>query len=438
MDSKKTAYVAIVGRANVGKSSLFNVMVGRREAIVADEPGTTRDRVMAEARYGATNFWLIDTAGMKNPQDDFELSIQDQILESAELANLILVITSAEVAPTEEDRRAAKLALKSKRPVILLVNKIDKAKKSDVSQWQKLGIKNIFPVSATQKIGLEEVLSYIAKQLPEAKSPTRHTAVRIGILGRPNVGKSSLFNSLAAKQQALVASHAGTTRDINRLRINYHSKTIEIMDTAGIRRPGKITPGVEKFSVIRALSAIEESDICLLVMDASELAVQMDQKIASLIAEAGKGLVLIVSKWDTIDNVDGRTRARISSQITADFAFVPWTPLVFTSALQGLNVAKILELAVEISETRRQKLSTPELNHWLSSATLNHPPAGLRGRTPSLNYMVQETDQPLPSFKIFGKNLKFLHWSYRRYLEKSLRTQWPFVGTPLKFWFIEK
>jgi GTP-binding protein len=435
--SKAAPITAIVGRANVGKSSLFNALVGRREAIVADEPGTTRDSVTAKATFEGTDTWLVDTAGLKEARDEFELTIQDQIREAAEDAGVIMVMVEADVPITEEDRRVAKMALKSRKPVILVVNKIDKARRDSLEPWQRLGIKTIVATSVTQKTGLEELSAALGGVLPQARIKQSADRVHLALLGRPNVGKSSLFNSLGKKQQALVAAHAGTTRDVNRVTIRYNGREIEIMDTAGIRRSGRIERGVEHFSVLRALAAIEQADVALLLMDANELNVQLDQKIAGLIKEAGRGLILVVSKWDSLDK-DAYTRDSLAPQIAANFAFVPWAPLIFTSAVTGQNVTKLFDLTEEIVETRKIKIKTTELNRWLGDVISQHPPAGLKGRNPKLNYMVQEDNDQLPSFRIYGAHTKFLHWSYKRYLERKFREKWPLSGTPLKFWFIEK
>jgi GTP-binding protein len=435
--SKTVPIVAIVGRANVGKSSLFNAIIGRREAIIADEPGTTRDNITAKASWNGKDFWLVDTAGLKDAEDDFELSIQEQIIQAAEDATMIMVVSEADVPVNAEDRRVAKLALKSRKPVILVVNKIDKNKHAEISEWQRLGIKEIVTTSVTQKVGIDELLDKVVSDLPPARIRQDSDRVHIALLGRPNVGKSALFNSLAKKQQAIVADRAGTTRDVNRVIVRYNQREIEIMDTAGIRRSGKIERGVEHFSVLRALAAIEESDVSLLLMDANELNVQLDQKIAGLIKEAGKGLVLVVSKWDSLDK-DAFTRDALAPQIAYNFAFVPWAPLIFTSSVTGQNVTKLFDLALEIMEARNSKYKTSELNRWLGSVISQHPPAGLKGRSPKLNYMVQEEDIDMPSFKVFGAHTKFLHWSYKRYMERKFREQWPLPGTPLKFWFIEK
>jgi len=438
MNSKKVPIVAIVGRANVGKSSLFNAIIGRREAIVAGEPGTTRDNVTAKATWDGKDFWLVDTAGLKSAEDEFELSIQEQITEAAEAADVIIVTVEADVQITDEDRRVAKMALKSRKPVVLAVNKIDKNRKANLDDWLRLGIKPVLATSVPQKQGIDELSKKVSELLPRVKIKQDDQCVKVALLGRPNVGKSSLFNALAKKQQALVASKAGTTRDVNRASVRYHECEIELMDTAGIRRAGKIERGVEQFSVLRTLAAIEEADVTLLLMDVNELNVQLDQKIAGMVKEAGKGLILVVSKWDSASDKDAFTLDQLAPQISYHFVFVPWAPLIFTSAATGQNVTKIFDLILEIAEARGQKFKTTELNQWLKQAVREHEPAGLKNRMPKLNYMVQEEDIDMPSFKIFGAHTKYLHWSYKRYLERKFRETWPLGGTPLKFWFIEK
>jgi GTP-binding protein len=434
---KKLPIVAIVGRANVGKSSLFNTILDRREAIVAREAGTTRDSITAKAEYNGHAFWLVDTAGIKDPVDDFEFTIQEQIVQAADSADVIWVVVEADIPITEEDRRVAKQALKSRKPVFLVINKTDKAKGQDLSRFDRLGIKPILRTSTTQHRGIEQLLTALSEVIPQVENVPDDNRLHIALIGRPNVGKSQLFNTLAQKQQAIVADRAGTTRDINRAVVRYQGREIELMDTAGIRRSGKIEVGVERFSVIRALSAIEQADICFLLVDANELSVQLDQKIAGMVKDAGKGLVLVVSKWDSVEK-DAFTRDQLAPQISTNFDFVPWAPLIFTSAVTGQNVTKLFDLATEIEQTRQTRIPTVELNKWLRKAVDRHTPAGLKNRNPKLNYMVQEDDNPTPAFKVFGSHTKFLHWSYRRYLERSLRETFGFNGTALQLWFIEK
>jgi GTPase len=332
----------------------------------------------------------------------------------------------------------ATLALKSRKPVFLVVNKVDRAKGHDLDAFQRLGIKPILHTSTTQHRGIGELLDTLVQQIPKATLADNHERIRVALLGRPNVGKSALFNALAKKQQAIVADRAGTTRDINRTSVRYEGREIELMDTAGIRRSGKIGTGVEHFSVVRTLSAIEQADICLLLIDVNELTTGLDQKIAGLVKEAGKGLVLVVSKWDSVEGKDAFTRDALAPRIGAVFDFVPWAPLVFTSSITGQNVIKIFDLLLQISQARKTRVSTRALNDWLGQATTKHPPAGLKNRAPKLNYMVQEDDNPIPAFKLFGSHTKFVHWSYRRSLERELRHAFGFDGTALQLWFIEK
>lgn len=439
MSAKKLPIVAIIGRANVGKSSLFNTILDRREAIVAKEAGTTRDSITAKATWNGQDFWLVDTAGMKDATDEFEFTIQEQILQAADSADVIWVVVEANIPITEEDRRVAKMALKSRKPVFLIVNKIDKARSTtDLERFQRLGIKPIIHTSTTQGRGIGELLDALVAHIPKANLQEDDNRLHIALLGRPNVGKSYLFNTLAKKQQAIVADVAGTTRDINRAVVRVAGREIELMDTAGIRRPGKIGVGIEHFSVIRTLSAIEQSDVCLLLMDANELNTQLDQKIAGMIKEAGKGLVLVVSKWDDVEGKDAFTRDALAPQIAETYDFVPWAPLIFTSAVTGKNVTNLFDLALGIDDRRKQRFSTSELNRWLRAAIDQHPPAGLKNRNPKLNYMVQEDDNPIPAFKIFGSHTSFIHWSYKRYLERNLREKYNYEGTPVQLWFIEK
>lgn len=430
----KLPTVAIVGQTNVGKSSLFNRLYGSQEAIVAREAGTTRDNVIRRISQDDKTFWLVDTAGLKPAEDEFEASIQDQIADATELSDVIMVVVDGTVYPSDEDRRIAKTALKSKKPVILVLNKTDLKGSLDTSEFYRLGIKTIIRTSAEHNRGIDDVMETISQEIPTVTESEPDDVVRVALIGRPNVGKSHLFNSLAGKQQALVANIAGTTRDVNRVSVRYHQQDIELLDTAGVRRSGKQEVGIEKFSVLRTLQAIEEADVCLLLMDVNELSTQLDQKLAGMIKEAGKGLVIVVSKWDSVEGRDAYTRDALAPRIARNFAFVPWAPLIFTSSVTGQNVTKLFDLALDIVKTRNHQLKTSELNKILQGCVRKHPPAGLKNTMPKLRYMVQ-TDQSPPWFVIFGANLKFLHWSYKRYLERSIREHFPYAGTPIMFSF---
>ncbi|MGH8485213.1 MAG: ribosome biogenesis GTPase Der, partial [Pseudomonas sp.] len=286
--------------------------------------------------------------------------------------------------------------------------------------------------------GINDLLEHLVKIVPKVAIDLDDNRLNIALLGRPNVGKSALFNSLAKKQQAIVADRAGTTRDVNRTYIKYQGQEIELMDTAGIRRSGKIGQGIEHFSVLRSLQAIEQADVCFLLIDANELSVALDQKIAGMIKEAGKGLVIVVSKWDVLEEKTAFSRDEMAPQIAHDFDFTPWAPLIFTSSVTGQNVTKLFDLALQIKEQRAKRIPTAELNRYLREVVAKHPPAGLKNRAPKLNYIVQEDDNPIPAFKVFGSSTKFVHWSYRRYMERVLREKYGYEGTPIQLWYIEK
>ncbi len=432
--ASKLPTVAIIGQANVGKSSLFNRLVRSQQAIVAREAGTTRDNVLGRVEYHKHSFWLVDTAGLKDPDDDFEALIQEQIEEAAVAADVILVVVDSSQYPSDSDRFVAKKALRSKKPVILLTNKSDLKDSLPIDEFKRLGDKQIIRTSAEHNQGMIEVLEAITELIPATSEYVPDEILRISLIGRPNVGKSFLFNTLAGKQQAIVANVAGTTRDINRIAVRYGDRDIELLDTAGMRKPGKQEVGIEKFSVLRTLQAIEESDVCLLVMDANQLNTQLDQRIAGIIDEAGKGMAIVISKWDSVEGKDAYTRDDIAPKIARTFDFTPWAPLIFTSSVTGQNVTKLFDLAIDIDDRRKQQTKTRVLNDLLQKCVHSHPPAGLKNTHPKLRYIVQ-TDTTPPWFVIFGSNLKFLHWSYKRYLERQLRETYNYTGTPIKFSF---
>lgn len=432
--ASKLPTVAIIGQANVGKSSLFNRMVRAQQAIVAREAGTTRDNVLGKVEHKHHTFWLVDTAGLKDPNDEFEASIQEQITEAADAADVILVVVDSSQYVSDQDRTVAKKALRSKKQVILVTNKADLKTTVTADEFKRLGIKHIISTSAEHTNGIVDVLDAIVELIPAAHEEEPDEILRVSLIGRPNVGKSNLFNTLAGKQQAIVANIAGTTRDVNRIAIRFGGRHIELLDTAGMRKPGKQEVGIEKFSVLRTLQAIEESDVCFLLMDVNELNTQLDQRLAGIIDEAGKGLVIVISKWDSVEDKDAYTRDALAPKIAHNFKFVPWAPLIFTSSVTGQNVTKLFDLALDIDARRGQETKTRVLNDMLQKAIQRHPPAGLKNTHPKLRYMVQ-TDTTPPWFVIYGSNLKFIHWSYKRYLERLVRETYNYAGTPIKFSF---
>lgn len=435
MSNRKLPIVAIVGRTNAGKSSIFNRLVGRQDAIVAREAGTTRDSIYRRIDNHDGSYILIDTAGLKDdPQDDFEASIQDQVDDAVASADLILLMKDSTEDATQDDRELAKRILKSGKPVILVLNKVDLAEHFPLENFLRLGIKDIIQTSAEHNQGISKLSHAIMERIPHVNAKAADDRIKVALIGRPNAGKSYLFNTLAGKQQAMVANVAGTTRDVNRIDVKYHGKTIELLDTAGVRRKGKIEQGIERFSVLRTISAIEEADICLLLMDVNELNTSLDTKLAGEIIKAGKGLVIVVSKWDSVIGKDAYTRDALAPHITRTFDFAPWAPLIFTSSTTGQNVAKIYDLIMSINAERHRTIATSQLNDCLHRAMMRHKPAGLKNTHPRLRYVVQ-TDVNPPWFVVYGSNLKYLHWSYKRYLEAQFRETFGFNGTPIKFSF---
>ena len=428
----KLPVVAIIGQTNAGKSSLFNRLVRKSQAIVAREAGTTRDNVIdkVEGKY-----ILIDTAGLKDPDDEFESHIQDQIDDAIATADIILIAIDATKYPNHDDKLIAKKALKSGKPTTLLLNKSDMGEALPIEEFYSLGVKNTLRVSATTGLNLNELRDKIDHELKTLgfslnKETASSDVLKIALIGRPNVGKSSLFNSLAKKQQAIVANLSGTTRDINRTEIKYKGQTIELLDTAGLRKPGKREVGIEKFSALRSLAAIEEADICCLLVDSTEPHSKLDQTLAGEIAKAGKGIILVLTKTD----LEHKETNAILDDLEYDFNFAPYAPVIMTSSVEGKNVTKIFELALQINQARHAELKTSDLNKLLMDAVAAHPPAGLKNTHPKLRYMVQ-TDTCPPWFVVYGSNLSLLHWSYKRYLERRLREAYDFTGTPIFFSF---
>ena len=426
--------VVLVGQTNTGKSSLFNLLVKSRRVVTAKEPGTTRDLV-DEVTYLDRDrpIWLFDTAGLKTAEDDFEQTIQSQITDAIQRADIIVLLVEAQRRLTGRDRQLARQILKQQKPTLLIVNKWDLNHQAQVTDFQSLGIRRIKLLSTTTRQGLDGVIQALISLVPKKSFQPDQSSIIGALIGRPNVGKSSLFNRLIDKQQALISEQAGTTRDINRRQLRYKNQTIELLDTAGIRRPGKISPGVEKFSIMRTLIAIKEADICLLLIDANQVGAHLEQKIAGLVKTAQKGLVLTISKWDSLKK-DDQTANLIARQLQQEFDFVPWAPLIFTSANTDHNVSQVLKLVYQIHQRQNQLITTPKLNQWLLDAISHHPPAGYKNFHPQLKYITQ-TGQSPPTFTFWGRATEHLHWSYKRFLERRLRQQFDLVGVGVQLEF---
>ena len=443
---KNLPIVALIGQTNAGKSSILNRMARKNIAIVAREEGTTRDNVMAKIDE---RFILIDTAGLKDPTDDFEQSIQEQISDAIETADIILVTLDSTKYFDHRDAKIAKDALRSKKMVYLVLNKCDLGESLPITEFRALGVapENTFYVSATTGQGINALKSAINTKIGKVEvEPENTDRIKLALIGRPNVGKSSLFNSLGKKQQAIVSSKQGTTRDINRVNVKYKGKELEILDTAGLRKPGKREVGIEKFSAIRTLAAIEEADVCALLVDSTEPHSKLDQSLAGQIIEAGKGIIIVVTKADLLENatptnyfgeenIGNRTAADfLIDGLEKDFNFLPYAPVVITSSETGENVTQLFELALQVTESRKTEIKTSELNKILNEAILEHAPAGLKNTRPKPKYIVQ-TDTCPPWFVVHGHDLGLLHWSWKRFLERKIREKYPFIGTPIMFSF---
>jgi GTP-binding protein len=437
MSNSQTPLVAIVGRPNTGKSSLFNRLTGSRQAITHETAGTTRDANYAGADWRGYHFTLVDTAGLTKADGDIEAAAQDQVRQVATMADMIVVVVDAGMDPTTEDQEAARLALKTGKPVILALGKADTLGGRLPDEFRRLGISTIVAVSAIHGRGTGDLLDAITDNLARrVAAPEVDPPLRLALIGRPNVGKSSLLNALIGKQQAVVSNVPGTTRDTNANQLRYHSRTIELVDTAGLRRPGRIEAGIEKYSALRSLGAIQAADICVLVLDAETGVAASDLNLAGQVLEAGKGLILVMNKWDAVDK-DDKTQAHMAARIAQQFQFVWWAPLVFTSAVTGLHVTRLLELAIQIDGRRQTKLATGPLNRLLEKLILKQPPAGLKNRLPKINYATQTGTNP-PTITFFCTYPDLVHWSYKRYLENNLRQEHDFTGTPIIFDFRHK
>ncbi|MBR3138863.1 ribosome biogenesis GTPase Der [Candidatus Saccharibacteria bacterium] len=451
---KNLPIVALIGQTNAGKSSILNRMARKNIAIVAREEGTTRDNVVATID---NRFILVDTAGLKDPSDDFEASIQEQISDAIDSADVILVTLDSSRYFNHRDARIAKDALKSGKPVFLLLNKCDLKESLPVEEFRALGVapENIYYVSATTGAGINRFKESLNDSLRKVHSDKNNgrdrekssgSSLKIALIGRPNVGKSSLFNALGKKQQAIVSSRQGTTRDVNRVFVKYKGRDLEILDTAGLRKPGKREVGIEKFSAIRTLAAIEESDICCLLVDSTEPHSKLDQSLAGQIVEAGKGIIMVVTKSDLLENAEptnffgeenigNRTAADfLIDALEKDYDFLPYAPVVLTSSETGENVTQLFELALQIDEARHTEIKTSDLNKILGDAIVSHPPAGLKNTRPKPKYIVQ-TDVCPPWFVVHGREMELLHWSWKRFLERKVREKYPFIGTPIMFSF---
>lgn len=428
--------VSIIGRANVGKSTLFNRLAQKRHAIVSNLAHTTRDPLYALVNFGKRDFLLVDTAGLSTSKDTITLQAMDQLEQIKDLSSLIIIMLDGTTLVSDEDRKVVKKALKTKKPVILLVNKSDKKNLSqDKNIYLKLGIKDILFVSAINGEGADKLLQKINKKIPQAKKTVKKNIISVAIIGKPNVGKSSLINSLSGKKISIVSDVAGTTRDLSYIDIETNLGPLKLIDTAGLRKKSKAAiDEIEYYSSIRVLQAIDEADICLLMLDANEQISHQDQNIAGIIKDSSKGLVIVANKADLIDESQ---KNYFLSKATREFKFLPWSPLVFISSKTKLNLDKLTELIFAIHKKQNLKIPTTKLNRLLEDATSYKPPTGVRSVKPKLNYITQTKTNP-PQFSIFCSNPDFIHFSYKRYLENMIRKEYDLDGVNIKIIFKKK
>ncbi len=425
--------VAIVGRPNVGKSTLFNKLVGERRAIVDEAPGTTRDRIYGTVEWNGIPFTLVDTGGLEFEEiDEVGQGILSQAEEAIDRADVILFVVDAREGPSAVDYDVADLLRRTDKPVILVANKADNPERTfGAVEFYQLGMGEPITVSAIHGYGTGDLLDEVVRDFSKGAEEVEEAAdVRLAIVGRPNVGKSSLVNALAGETRVMVSQIPGTTRDAIDTLIRYKDKSILLVDTAGIRRRGRIERGIEKYSVLRAVSAVERSDVAALVIDAEEGVTAQDAHVASYVLDAAKGMMLVANKWDLVTK-GPTTTTEYTRRIRLAFRFMDYVPLLFTSALTKQRVTKILDMALTIAEERKKRIPTSTINSAMQEAFVHHPPPAARGKPLKLLYVTQAGVEP-PTFVFFVNDPKIVHFSYMRYLENEIRARFGFEGTPIR------
>ncbi len=445
--------VALVGRPNVGKSTLFNRLIGERRAIVQDEPGTTRDRLYGEADWAGSTFLVVDTGGLdiastdKAPQKgdrpttlstssrDFVHEIREQAEVAIEEADVVVFLVDARDGITAADQDVADILRRSGRPVILAANKSDnESRRQAAVEFYELGLGEAYPISGLHGTGTGDLLDAVVAEIPPVEESVEDHAVHIAIVGRPNVGKSSLLNALLQQERAIVSSIPGTTRDAIDTPLTWEHQDVVLIDTAGIRRRGRVAVGVEKYSVLRAINAIERSDVALLVLDATAGITAQDSHVAGFILDAYKSVAIIVNKWDAVENKQTETVDAFTQDIREQLRFLDYVPALTVSALTRQRVSKIMPLALMIAEQRKLRIPTSELNRLIRDAVQAHPAPNRRGKQLKFFYATQASVEP-PTFVLFVNDRELVHFSYARYLENQIRSSYPFTGTPLRLEF---
>ena len=432
--------IAIIGRPNVGKSTLFNVLAGERISIVQDTPGVTRDRIYADFDWLDRSFTLIDTGGIEPDSSDHILaSMRAQAEIAIETADLILFLTDVREGMVDADEKVADMLRRSGKPVLLVVNKVDNYQKqlADTYEFYKLGIGDPIPISAASRLGIGDMLDEVAKLLPvHAGEQEEDDRPRIAIVGKPNVGKSSLVNRLVGEERMIVSDVAGTTRDAVDTTVRYNKKEYVLIDTAGLRRKSKIKEEIERYSIIRAVTAVERADVVLLVIDAEEGVSEQDAKIAGIAHDRGKGILIVVNKWDKIEKND-RTAKEFEDKVRQVLSFLSYAEIVFVSAKTGQRLVRLYDYIDTIIANQNLRVATGVLNEILSEAVVMKQPSSDKGKRLRLYYITQVSVKP-PTFVIFINSKELTHFSYTRYLENQLRNAFGFKGTAIRIIYRER
>lgn len=431
--------LAVVGRPNVGKSTFFNRIVGERIAIVEDVPGVTRDRIYAETEWCGKEFAIIDTGGIEASTDDPILSqMRDQAVMAMDMADMILFMVDGKEGITTADEEVATMLRRTGKPVILVVNKIDNPKNPPASiyDFYELGLGEPIPISSINMLNIGDLLDEIVEGFPKEAFERDEERIKIAIIGKPNVGKSSMVNALTKQNRVIVSPIAGTTRDSIDTPFEFEGEYYTLIDTAGLRKKSKVYDAIEKFSVIRAVAAVERCDICILMIDAVEGLTEQDKKIAGIAHEAGKGMIIVVNKWDLIEK-ETNTMRDYERKIKAELLFASYAPVIFTSVLEKKRIFDVIRKAAKIQENRTQRITTGKLNNIIEDAVMMRQPPSDKGKRLKIYYTSQiSVAPPLFAFNINAR--KLMHFSYARYLENKIREAYDFEGTSVKFIYNEK
>ncbi len=424
--------VAIVGRPNVGKSTLFNRIVGGRVAIVEGVPGVTRDRLYQDAEWNGKGFTLVDTGGLDfDDEGEIPVNVRKQVEMAISEADVILFVLDARSGLTTTDETVAGLLRRVEKPVILVANKVEQYDGSqDFFDFYRVGLGDPIPVSAAEGLNTGDLLDKVVEMLPGAEEEDEQDTVRIAVIGRPNVGKSSLVNAIIGQERVIVSNIPGTTRDAIDTYFEKDGRRYNLVDTAGMRRRSRIDISTEKYSVIRSLRAVDRSQIVLMVLDATEGVTEQDKKIAGYAHEKGKAAILVVNKWDLVEK-DDRTATRYTEDIREEMAFMQYAPVIFTSALTRQRVQRLLDVIDKVMENYNMRVATPGLNNLVREAVLQNPPPSYKTRRLKIYYVSQQAVRP-PKFVFYVNDTELIHFSYLRYLENQLRQAYGFEGTPLR------